>query len=527
VPAGVATGGLVRGANTVWQGIKQLAPVAAAEGALAGAGYSEADTPIGVAEDSAIGAGIGLGMGAGVPLAGRAIAAVPGAFSYLTRTGPSDAARVVSDAMRDAVPEVTPGNVVQRYADMGPEATLTDVAGEAGITQAQALLGADPQRVRPIAAEVFRRRGEGVHRRVDEALTEATGVRLSYNQAEDVLDETRRANADALYQQAYNREFNPADPELMQFINRPGIRRHLGRVLDNARNEGRELPAIERIVLAGDDVTIGEELMPDFQSWDSIYRSLRNRTKDLYRSGNSDEAASLGKLTEMVRARLDRLNPDYPKARAVYQEDISNLNALQEGSRILSIHRRDFDRWFDSATPEQRTNYLIAAVEEIRDRMAHKPEGAKSVWNFLDVPAFDYKLRKLTGSDAKANKLKLALKAERQFLESKNKVVDNSQTALRQQASKQFGKRFDATSSPLIQLINKAIPEKVNAEQRQLLTELMFTPGNGRQVKAILEQARAPRELINRIMVAYNRTAGPGMLPGATGQGVQAIEQEK
>ena len=94
----------------------------------------------------------------------------------------------------------------------------------------------------------------------------------------------------------------------------------------------------------------GTPAYPNLQFWDYTYRSLRDLASAAARAGRSDEAGALGTLAGNLRAELDRLVPQYAKARGVASSFFGGENALDAGAKAVNYRGPDH---FVEANPQR------------------------------------------------------------------------------------------------------------------------------------------------------------------------------
>jgi len=503
---GLASGGAgfgrVAAAKGLKESAKQMAKIGAAEGGVAGFGTSE-EQGIGLLADTVGGAGVGAGMGAGfAPLS----AGAGKAYQWVTR--PKRHENIVG-----SIAEHNGQDLGARMREMGPDATLADAGGTAGKVHAQGLVGSDEtSKARGMAEDVFTKRAAGIQSRTDDAVKEATGIDVRYLSASQEIQDRMKSQASDLYEKAYsNPGFDPLDSELMSFINDlPAVRKQLGGVLEDAQNEGLNLPYIERIVNAGEDSYITKDLMPDMRSWDRIKRRLDAIVNSHARNAH-ESYIPVKRARDKVRNRLDKLNPAYAKAKSVYRDDAELRDSMDEGLRFLQAPTRKVAQDVSGMSKDQRNSYAVGMVEAIREKIYASTPGEMSNFKFLENPNIHAKLNAVIQDTPKVNKLVSKLSAERQFQDTRNAVTRGSETQLRQQAAKQYGKSAGAAPSSagdLKQGVIKGIFAKftdMSQAQMDEVAHILFTRGNVQEVESALKRFNVKSNRAKMAIAAINK----------------------
>ncbi len=529
VAGGLATGGVglarsaaAKGTGMLGQRMLQTSKIGAGEGAVAGFGTSEEDTALGLAQDTAIGAGLGGMMGASFAPAADVTSRLVGRV----RRKPTHARMV-----QEAVQQSDIDDIGARMREMGPEATFADVAGTPGKTFAQGVVAIDKTpKARTMAESAFGARAAGVQARTRAALREATGVDTRYLDASDEVEDQLRSQADELYGIAYSDpNFDPFDQKLMEYINRPGVRRELRGVVDDAANEGRSLPQLENIILQGDDVRVSKDMMPDMESWDAIKRRLDAGVRQAAQSSDKSYS-SLKTLRNQVRGRLEELNPAYAKAKAIFRENAEVRDAMDEGLKFLQRPTRDIAREVRGMNEAQRNNYVVGMVEAVTEKIRASTPGEMANFKFLEAPNVREKLMIALQDAGKVNKLMNRISAERAFQETRNAVTRGSETAMRGQAGNVLRSGISAPTSKteaVERVISKVLDSVTRLPQREIdkISEILFTSGNVKQVEMALHRAGVRDQLVQKTLQVLSR-AGMIASPAAVQQATSAAVGE-
>jgi hypothetical protein len=132
---------------------------------------------------------------------------------------------------------------------------------------------------------------------------------------------TRSKQADEAYNAAQQGGLTPT-PELLTELQNPAIQKALGAHAKIAAETGGMAPTPGTI--------------PDARQAEAAYRVIRDKTDQLYKSGNTDAANAFKALRDRYKAALDASSPGgaLPAARAQYEHNSNVLEAMQQGRSI-------------------------------------------------------------------------------------------------------------------------------------------------------------------------------------------------
>ena len=196
-----------------------------------------------------------------------------------------------------------------------------------------------------------------------------------------------------------------------------------------------------------------EQPLPTFETLDLIKKGFDARiakAKDAF--GNIDfsgdpELKAVEGLRKRFVAGVDRINPDYPKARAEYQKYAKRKDALDSGFKIASpsIPQRDFDRAVgkvaqydgdfiqtgDRLLPEMQRGYATAMADSVgRARFSANPYAS-----IYGSPNQQERVKALFPQSSDFDRL---YGLERDMSKTVQEVLGGSPTAGRQQADAAF-----------------------------------------------------------------------------------------
>ena len=490
------------------------------EGALAGAGAAEEDKGTG----AAVGGLFGLGTSALVPAIGyagkRAYDVASDLASPLVRRlreePTTTASRLLSESLETE--NITPAVLRARAQQMGPQATIADIGGykTLGLSQGVVVKSGDAL---ARARREFEKRSAGSTARIKKDIAEATGEQKRMLMALDEINDRQKAASKNAYTTAHSVKINPADEKLTEILNRPSIRDAIPGALKNAKNEGRQVPILEKIVMKGDDWTPSRELFPDMQALDDMKKALDDMVKNAYRRGD-DGAWSLKKARNALRDRLDELNPAYKTARNIWAGDQALKDAIEEGEMFLTRKTRQVEQYLRDAGASEKEAYLTGAVEAIREKMGRATAGQIKEFNFLETGNAKENLRMLfpkgPEGDRKAGQLFQMLDRERKFATIEGWIVKNSQTELRKAGGEmvQSGVAIPTSAEMMANPISGTIAGGLEKASRALsnisnksleqLGEMLFTPGNVETVIAELQRRGIPQRQITQFVNRFS-----------------------
>jgi len=510
------------------------------EGAIYGAGSADENKAAG----AALGGLFGFGSSAVAPLVATGVGkgggwikrnAIDPIREKMSKESTTSAGRIIDEMLAPA--NVTPQVLRRRAAQMGPDATLVDLdpGGMTGL--AQGVIAADKSgQAMAQARRVYPARAKGSTTRVKGAVSRATGDQKPMLDVLDSIKARQRANANTDYSRVYNYpDFDAYDDKLLELANRPGVRGALRKAVENAKNKsGRDLPSIQKIIMAGDDVEITKDLAPDMEAWDQIKRTLDKQVKSAYRDSDAG-ADSLRSLRDQIRTRLDELNPEYRSARNRFAGDAALEEAMEEGENFLTRKTRQVREFTRKLTDSEREAYLTGATEAIKEKMGKAKSGQLSEFNFMENGNAREKLRMLfpkgRDGDKAVARLMRELNTERRFAETQGKLIGNSETQMRAAAENMINKKSGLPTSTEILTspgrgaanlaMSKASAALSGLSNRTIseLTGLLMTPGNVDAVIAELNRRGTPKPIIDNMLKRFTQagvTAAPaaGLLGG-------------
>ena len=482
---GLATGGagLTRaGVNTV----SGLAKSGAAAGAVGGFGASEG----GVGEHLA---GTATGAAVGGALA-PALPALGGALSRLTSRPNQANSRFAELMKRD---DMTPEQLQAKLTELGPEATIVDAAGPNVKASAEAIAQM-PGRGQQLANELVNTRQAGQADRIGGALDDALGNGQSLFQAEQSIAQNLRTQSAPLYQQAYQQPIT-LNSEIRGVLNTPAGKNALGRAQEMAANEG------EQFAIDAQSGIVPTKML------DYLKRGLDDIVEtntDSLTGATNNQGRIVGGLARSLRDEMDKQNPIYQQARAVFGGEKANQVALKEGQRFLreNAERTEFN--MAGKSESEREMFRLGAMQSLRDRVMNKSDTADSVKTVFNSPGLREKIKAIVPDEDSFNALAQKMEAESEFFRTNNQLLGNSATMRRQQAAQDgatsnvLGRMLEGmTGNPVVSGARAALgraaqsPEARSEPVRDLLSEHFFSSHPAVQQQLMQGLLRPPQAI--------------------------------
>lgn len=174
----------------------------------------------------------------------------------------------------------------------------------------------------------------------------------------------------------------------------------------------------------------GVPTYPNIQFWDYTYRSLRDQAQASFRAGRNDEGSYLSSLSKQMRGELDRLVPEYGKARGVASDFFQAENALEAGQKFVSMRGPIEEARIAHAkmTPAQKTLFAEGFVSDLADKVS-KISDNRSVTIDRIFNSPDGRARaELALGKGRAQELELFLRRENMMDIARTAVKGNSTT---------------------------------------------------------------------------------------------------
>ena len=455
------------------RGLMQAGKYSAAEGALAGYGYSEADPLTALASgdpqvedkfmraavDVGIGAGTGATMGIGLPAAGGGIRRLARRVSMmfdknkqgaLTERVRREIAEAIEEDMRagnynswqevEAEINAIPGMTV---ADIGPATrAIADRLANINVEGGNRLL------------TFLRGRNREQFERFDAKLRSLIGDDNFAKAEKMAVEQTRKLAGDA-YGAAYQQDV-PVTREMAQIIHSPWGKRAMAVINDLRDQEGLPLfgmrpkktvkkgdiqttvdpkSGLPIIGQAADDVTeivrlpeVGD--MVNVRDLDSMLRGWDALVTQFYKD-KPNIAGDAKRYRNLFREMLYESAPEYEAARKVFRTAKLDEEALDLGTKLF---RNDQDVWLDvldEMSDSEKTMFRIGALRAIKNKLKKKPDDADIAKGVMNNPYNREAIRLAFGEQRAWDDFVNFVSQESRMFDTFSQVAGNSKTAKR------------------------------------------------------------------------------------------------
>lgn len=382
-------------------------------------------------QDPATGAGLGLAFGLAGPGAGQLIGSgmrkVAGAFGpkasqaqkTLSRFMSADGVDDVPAAMRDIGPDALP-------MDLGPN--MQRLGG--GLAS---LPGSAQQTVRSAVAE----RGMGAGGRTVSSLDNAMGETIDTFKTADDIIKARSAAAKPLYDAAYAKPVNYT-VELEELLKRPSVGQALKKAQSLAADEG--IPSQQWFAQIGDDGSVAIRQTPDMRQLDLTKRALDDMISAAQRGGNGNEARILTQTKNKLVDMMDAAAPEYAQARSAFSGPSSILDAMEEGRQVFKsgLSPNELRTRMLKMGDAEKEAFQQGSRSAVADIMGTARNDALAARSTFQKGYNKEKLDMIIGPDKSEQMLK-ELAAEGKYVQTRDVVTGNSETAARRAAQEAVG----------------------------------------------------------------------------------------
>lgn len=478
--AGLARAGVGRAVNTA----PRLAGAGAAVGGVAGAGYSEADSPGELTGDTLAGAAIGGVGGVLLPPVASAIgSAVTAPVRHLQASRANRPIRAIEQAI--ARDDMIPQKVAANLNKMPAGATIADAGGESLQTLARDVT-VQPGRARNIAKTLFEGRRRDAPGRIDTAVRAALNQQGDFHTARNALQEQMRRAAAPLYQEAHRQPMRMT-PRLKALLERPSLRQ--------AIKEGSALAREEGEVIGG-----------HIQILDYAKRALDDKIGGFLRSGENQKARALIQTKNALLQEMDAQVPIYARARAAFAGPKASEDALENGRRFMREDAEDIAELLAGMGESERQFFRMGAIRQIRDSVLSKSDTADAYKAIFNTPLKRQKVEALFPDTKSFARFTRAMRSEAKMFETQTKVMANSNTANKlggvADLARDPGTLVDAATGGPTMVAMNALKTWLrqnssvvkNEAMRDEVARMLFS-GNHQQQNALLRQIGAPPQV--------------------------------
>ena len=451
--AGGATPAIVTRGRAAPSGLPAQIGMAAAAGATAGLGESEAElfSPESM-KSAAIGGGIALGVlpiakvvGMGTGSVYRGV--VKNIFDNPQRLGTDEARSLIKQALVSDVGGVDEAVkfVLERkgkpyaLADVGPNT-------RAYLDAANSIPGPGKKEAQQFLSE----RDKGMLSRLTSDLQVAFGSKAAFFDEFNALKKARSDLGGALYDRALKKDV-PVTSELVTLMERPSVQDAYKRAVTLAQEQGVKLPDVAidkgRLVTAdGKPVTSINSTFLHFikMGLDDVVFTGKSPTSGI---GTTQLNAVKDTRTAFLN-QLDAANPTYKNARRVWASDTAVMDAMEEGRTVFNKNPKDVDILLNDIKTMSRSEVealRLGVMQNLLDRLGGAQTAATVVGpsgnpalKIINDPKNMRILRETFPKDDAGNeafsKFINNLKSEVEMKSTSKQVLQGSQTAERTQA---------------------------------------------------------------------------------------------
>lgn len=275
----------------------------------------------------------------------------------------------------------------------------------------------------------------------------------------------------------------------------------------------------------------GVPTYPNIQFWDYVQRELRDSYKSLERAGRFEQADAVNQLRRQLNTELDRLVPQFGKARAGAFGFFNAENALEAGQKavMMNVKLPDMLRALSKMNGVERELFRRGFAAELADRIEPmRGRGAIDAAFVVSQPA-KRKIEAALGRDF-ALELEALLRVET-HLDKTRRALGNSTTARQLHEMTDIGggmatveaiKEHGMSPSHMIATVFgiKKVQghiEHIDQQVAQKVAELLASDKPATLAKGLKVVASSPR-----LMNALRRATAGGSIVGAHDVGPEA-----
>jgi hypothetical protein len=415
-------------------------------GGLYGAGgaISEDQSPGNVLTSAAAGAATGAAFGAGgsgLLEAGGAVASKVGSLYRGHTNVDAEASRRIVNSLQSDFAQggqaLSPEETAAANA-AGTPRSIVDFGGERTRALARSSANTSPEARRALT-EMTQQRFEQQSPRVAGFIRQLTPGANAFADREALESASRQANRPA-YAKAYAAGDRPIwSPQLERLTGSPSIRQAIGNAVtggqDRAINDG--LGAFRPSAKVTQDGRLlfnkgptGTPTYPNLQFWDYVQRELRDMSSVLHRAGRNEEGGALTGLHKQLRGELDRLVPEFGRARDTASAFFGAENALEAGQKFVMSNANitEAKHALGKMSPAERELFARGFASDLADKIERMGDNRNALNSiFINSGAARQKIETALGP-SRARQLEAMLRAEH-IVDQARRALGNSTTA--------------------------------------------------------------------------------------------------
>ncbi len=411
VGGGIYGMGVAGAAAPAAMGMSGTLPQMMGRGAVSGAGIGAVDA-LARGQDPTTQGAIGAAGGVAGPLVGKGVSAVAAPVMRTLKGGvdpAGEASRRVAGALKSDAGKGLGASEVAAAKKAGQPAMVMDVGDETTRALARSAANVSPE-ARSIITKPIEQRFEQQGERLNNWL----GTTFHYPNAqaqEAALDKVAKEVNRPAYQRAYEKGSEGMwSPKLEQIASSDSGAAAMQAAIRAAKDEaivsgyGAMRPNITFTPDGRIQFTKGAKgvpTYPDLQFWDLTRRQLSDAANAAARSGRDSEARRLGTLATDLNKELDRLVPDYKKARQGAAKFFNAENALEAGQAAVTskMKNREISEGLAKMSPLERQLFQDGYVDRLMQTIRESPDRRDVAGRLLNSEAARERLELAVGPD--------------------------------------------------------------------------------------------------------------------------------
>ena len=471
------------------------------------------------------------GLGANMALGAVAPVALQGVGEGVKKiVGSSDKVKkLLQNTAEDA--GMKPADLVDEARRMGPEASLADVTGEAGVAYGQAALGKGGAPARAVAERNLGKLDDAQQRIRDTFGRMSKSKEFSYYDTLDDLKKARKEAAGPYYEKAFDKTIQPNE-DLMEVLSRPAMRKMWQQAEIDAANRGETLPRIMNWDDQGRAVFTGDRMptLRELQSMDQeLGKQLGAMSKAHASPMNTDwtlanKMQTVGSLRKDLNKALANQVPEYGQAKQLYAGGSDLLRAQNTGRSGLRGNMDDrLKAISELPAGGGKEAYTQGLMSDVYTKLGSAPDDALTGLRQLRSRNAKTVMGKVMGKD-RSDAIQNRLTTEQRYREVGNKLLGGSQTELRAGAKEMLE---EGLSSPIMrgqlieqiqEVVKNRFTKKLSAKAATEFVDVLTKPGGVEDAIKILERQGIPNDqavaTVNNLVNQLQKAAvtAPGTL---------------
>lgn len=453
----------------------RVAATGATAGALSGFGAGEdmEERFTNIVPGAALGAGLGYGASKAGDVGRFALESVQAMRNKMPQ---ADAVNAATDLLIRTMQRAgkSPEEIAERLR-LDREYGINTMLGQAdtslvSMTDVAALTPSEGTGRTQLAERLFRQQG-GAKSRVEQQIKSKIPT-PDFFASEDAITKSLRDIGEEGYEKSF--AFGAVkDPTIQTLLKNPGVSRALKNAQETsaieannaaARGEDPSKYALKinmEPVLDASGALVGMrptgDVIPDVRTLHTIKRALDEEITSLYKAGDGARAEALKATRNQILDRLDKIVPEYRKARKMYAGDLEIRDALQFGRQSGSLAPEEFARKFTKYSPGEQEAAKTGLVQNIMDGFGKTSTKRNFAQNVVNNDNLMGKLQ-LVMKPEEFRVFKAALKREAELFGQASRVAQGSATFERQVAKADIDEMIEQNTDSALELFMNPTP---------------------------------------------------------------------